>query len=316
MLRSTRHRVKTDSGSCIAALNSSNHAALPPGRHEALTVVPENPAAADKLQQAFTAWLRAGHRYPAEPLEREVFMSRIQGTATRRDASSTACFVRCLTIGVLAVGISGAHADGTRARSSADLATGSAHAQGMAATPRSHGVYRLPFADGTQVKVFDDFTTHRPRGRVDLYAIAGKKPYRVVAAAAGRIVAIQDGYDEQQSGRAAALCHNNYVWIAHPNGEWTNYSHVARGSVTGKAHLEVGDQVAAGQYIGDEGAVGCAMLQHVHFEVAAPDPAHPIDSGGFLTDNDNGKRELNPRFCGVPARNAVKGKAYVAAPCG
>lgn len=39
------------------------------------------------------------------------------------------------------------------------------------ATPQSAGMYRLPFADGTRVKVFDDFTTHRPRGRVDIFAL-------------------------------------------------------------------------------------------------------------------------------------------------
>jgi murein DD-endopeptidase MepM/ murein hydrolase activator NlpD len=189
------------------------------------------------------------------------------------------------------------------------------YGQGAPATPERRSVYRLPFVNGTTVKIFDDFATHRPRGRVDIYAIHGTKPYRVVAAAAGRVVAIQDRYSEQQSGRPAALCHNNYVWIAHPNGEWTNYSHLAHGSVTNKAHLRVGEEVAAGQYIGDEGAVGCAMLRHVHFEVAVPDPAHPIDSGGFLTDNDDGKRELNPRFCGVPGWNAIKGKVYVAASC-
>lgn len=124
----------------------------------------------------------------------------------------------------------------------------------------SEGIYRLPFADGTKVKVFDDFHTHRPMGRIDLFAIEGPEPYRVVAAAAGRIVAIQDSYDEQQSGRAAADCHNNYIWIAHANGEWTNYSHVAHGSATQKAKLKVGDRVEAGQYIGDEDAIGCAML--------------------------------------------------------
>lgn len=183
------------------------------------------------------------------------------------------------------------------------------------AGPQSQGMYRLPFADGTQVKVFDDFTTHRPRGRNDLFAVNGSDPYRVVAAADGRIVAIQDGYNEQQSGRAAALCHNNYVWIAHPNGEWTNYSHVAHDSVTKKAGLKVGDAVKAGQYIGDEDEIGCAMLKHVHFEVAMPDKANPIDAGGFLTDNDGGKRERNPRFCGVPGGNAVKGETYTAMAC-
>jgi murein DD-endopeptidase MepM/ murein hydrolase activator NlpD len=179
----------------------------------------------------------------------------------------------------------------------------------------SQNSYRLPFADGTQVKVFDDFTTHRPPGRNDLFAVDGRPPYRVVAAAAGRIVAIQDGYSEQQSGRAAKDCHNNYVWISHPNGEWTNYSHIAHETVTKQAGLKVGDWVKAGQYLGDEGAVGCAMLHHVHFEVAIPNPGEPIDSGGFLTDNDNGKRERNPRFCGVPGGFVVKGAIYRSGPC-
>ena len=182
--------------------------------------------------------------------------------------------------------------------------------------PASAGSYRLPFADGTTVKVFDDFVTHRPRGRTDLYAVGGKEePYRVVAAADGIVMAIQDSFDEQQSGRAAALCHNNFVWIAHPNGEWTNYSHVAHGSATGKAGLKVGHKVKAGQYIGDEDAIGCAMLKHVHFEVALPDAKDPIDAGGFLNDNEGGKLERNPKFCGVSGSFVVKNAEYQAGPC-
>jgi len=182
-------------------------------------------------------------------------------------------------------------------------------------TKSSEGIYRLPFADATKVKVFDDFRTHRPVGRMDLFAIEGREPYSVVAAAPGRIVAIQDGYGEQQSGRAAADCHNNYVWIAHANGEWTNYSHVAHGSVTHKAKLKVGDHVEAGQYIGDEDAIGCAMLKHVHFEVATPKAGDAIDAGGFLVDNEGGKREREPRFCGIDGR-VVKDAVYTAGACG
>lgn len=178
----------------------------------------------------------------------------------------------------------------------------------------SNGTYRLPFADGTTVKIFDDFTTHRPPGRIDMLAASGPEPHRVVAAAAGRIMAIRDGYSEQQSGRAAADCHNNYVWIAHPNGEWTNYSHLAYRSVTKQAKLKVGDFVNAGTWLGDEGAVGCAMLTHLHFEVAIPDPGTPLDSGGFLTGNEGGKREKNPRFCGTVGFVA-KDSTYQAAPC-
>jgi murein DD-endopeptidase MepM/ murein hydrolase activator NlpD len=190
---------------------------------------------------------------------------------------------------------------------------GAAVAPQSASEPRSKGLYRLPFADRTMVKVFDDFITHRPRGRVDLFAVEGTKPYRVVAA--GRIMAIQDSYSEQQSGRAAADCHNNYVWIAHANGEWSNYSHLVRGSVTEGAKLKVGDLVKAGDYLGEEGAVGCAMLDHVHFEVAVPDSAKPIDAGGFLTDNDGGKRERNPRFCSVADETVVKDATYRAMRC-
>lgn len=70
---------------------------------------------------------------------------------------------------------------------------------------------------------------------------------RVVAAAAGRIVAIHDGQSEQQSGRPAAECCNNHVWIAHANGEWTTDSHLAHRSVTEGAGLSVDGHVEQGK---------------------------------------------------------------------
>jgi len=178
----------------------------------------------------------------------------------------------------------------------------------------STGLYRLPYADGTQVKVFDDTRTHRPRARIDLFATGPRKPYRLVAAAAGRVMAIQDGYGERQTSRPASECRNNYVWIAHPNGEWTGYSHMAKGSATGVAKLKVGQTVRAGQLIGIEGDVGCSMLKHLHFEVAAPNPAQPVDAGGFLTDNDGGKRNREPRFCDVKG-TINKDEVHVARRC-
>lgn len=165
------------------------------------------------------------------------------------------------------------------------------------------------------MKVFDDAATHRPVGRIDLFAVGGDGPYQVVAAADGVVAVIQDSFSEQQSGRAAALCHNNYIWIAHPNGEWTNYSHIRQGSATRDAKLKVGQHVRAGQVIGIEGAVGCAMLEHVHFEVAHPDPQHSVDAGGFLIDNADAVRERNPRFCGVDGAYVRKGDTYRVASC-
>jgi murein DD-endopeptidase MepM/ murein hydrolase activator NlpD len=182
------------------------------------------------------------------------------------------------------------------------------------ALPDSVGVYRLPYADGTRIKIFDDATTHRPVGRIDMTGAAGRAPYRIVAAADGKVMAIQDSYSEQQSGRAAADCRNNFIWIAHQNGEWTNYSHLRHGSITQGAKLHVGDTVKAGTYLGDEGAVGCSMLEHLHFEVAVPDATKPIDAGGFLIDNDGSKRERNARFCNVKGA-VIKDASYVAEAC-
>lgn len=179
----------------------------------------------------------------------------------------------------------------------------------------SEGRYRLPYADGVKVKVFDDFASHRPVGRIDIFAVETAGPVRVVAAAAGKVVAIEDRYVEKQSGQAAKDCRNNYVWIAHPNGEWTNYGHVAAGSVTEAAGLKVGDQVAAGQVIGIEGSVGCSMLNHVHFEVVTPRAKDALDEQGFLQDNAEGRRERQPRLCGVAADFVRKDATYVAAPC-
>jgi murein DD-endopeptidase MepM/ murein hydrolase activator NlpD len=183
------------------------------------------------------------------------------------------------------------------------------------ASTLSEGIYQLPYADTTMIKVFDDFATHRPHGRIDFFAIEGQRPYRIVAAAAGRVMAIQDGYGAQQTGRPAAECRNNYVWIAHANGEWTNYSHLAQGSVTELAKLKVGDVVKTGALIGSEAAVGCAMLDHLHFEVALPQKETPIDSGGFLLGNEGSARARNPHFCTVPGGTAKKGATYRAAPC-
>lgn len=54
-------------------------------------------------------------------------------------------------------------------------------AQEGVAPVSSSGTYRAPYADDVRVKVFDDFQTHRPIGRIDFYAVAGAQPYRVTA---------------------------------------------------------------------------------------------------------------------------------------
>jgi murein DD-endopeptidase MepM/ murein hydrolase activator NlpD len=181
----------------------------------------------------------------------------------------------------------------------------------------SSGVYRLPYADNTQLSVFDDAGSHRPSGAVDLVGEPRTTGtvHRIVAAADGVVMAIRDSHTERQSGRAAALCRNNYVWLAHPNGEWTLYSHMRQGSSSDKARLKAGDEVKAGQYLGDEADVGCAMLSHLHFEVAVPVKEKPIDEQGFITNNEGRERTRIPRFCAVKGEQVRKGALYTARNC-
>ncbi|PSJ43302.1 hypothetical protein C7I55_02705 [Sphingomonas deserti] len=128
-------------------------------------------------------------------------------------------------------------------------------------------------------------------------------------------MAVQDGFSERQSRRAAVDCRNNFVWLAHANGEWTLYGHMRRGSSSKQAGLKVGDRVRSGQYIGDEGDVGCAMLSHLHFEVAVPKKDQPIDAGGFLIDNVGSSRNRVPRFCAPAPTELVKHRRYTALAC-
>ena len=130
----------------------------------------------------------------------------------------------------------------------------------------SNGIYRIPYVDGTTVKINNDHFNHCPRGRIDMVGKNGIAPYKVAAAADGWIRAIEDD-NSIQCDCKVTNCRNNYVWIEHTNGEWTKYTHMVKNSVTNLGHT-TGDWVTAGTYLGDEGNVGCAGGVHEHFEVA------------------------------------------------
>jgi murein DD-endopeptidase MepM/ murein hydrolase activator NlpD len=173
----------------------------------------------------------------------------------------------------------------------------------------AQGVYRLPYVNGTEVKVNFDHLTHYPvPTRLDLKGTGGRSPYHVAAAADGVIRAIVDNHT-----KTGACSDNNYVWLEHPNGEWTKYTHMQTGSVTTNAGLRVGQTICAGTYIGDEDDVGCADGVHLHWEVAVPtDPVTPFDvSGGYI----NGFNRI-PVVCGIPGNILIAGQTYPAQPCG
>ncbi len=169
--------------------------------------------------------------------------------------------------------------------------------------PMSTGVYRFPYADNTQVRVTNDAWTHRPFGRIDMSGRNGGGTYFIAAADDGVIMAIVDTNVEPTDN-------NNYVWIAHSNGEWTKYSHVDTGSVSSRG-WQVGNLISSGAIIGVESDIGLASGDHLHFEVAVPDDlASPLTSGGYIRGDNR-----IPRICGIPGNTFIGGETYTADGC-
>jgi hypothetical protein len=170
--------------------------------------------------------------------------------------------------------------------------------------PVSAGVYRLPFTNGTHVRVTSDHTTHPAvLNRVDLKATGGGD-HTVVAAGDGWIRFIVDTNTASQC-TAQPVCKNNYVWIEHANGEWTKYTHMKPNTVTGAGRF-VNEYVTAGTSLGLQGDIGKADGPHVHFEVAVPNnPQSPINGSGFLKDDGDAttttydRQNRIPYFCNV-----------------
>jgi murein DD-endopeptidase MepM/ murein hydrolase activator NlpD len=92
----------------------------------------------------------------------------------------------------------------------------------------------------------------------------------VYASASGQVIEIQDGNFDRN--RACGAEQANFVKIKHANGIRSVYVHLRKNSVA----VAVGQQVAAGQKIGEVGSSGCSPYPHLHFEV--------VDCNGNMLD--------------------------------
>lgn len=185
----------------------------------------------------------------------------------------------------------------------------------------SEGIYRLPYVDGTQVQVTRNHQTHFVDAantilecRIDMIDLNGTDS--IVAAADGWIRAIVDNFSLQLDCDTTTN-NNNYVWIEHPNGEWTKYTHMTNLSTTFNAGLAVNDWVCAGTFLGFEDRVGCASGDHLHFEVARPtDGTNVLQftfTGGYI-DQDVAEN-LIPVICGIDGNIMEDDAIYTAGPC-
>jgi murein DD-endopeptidase MepM/ murein hydrolase activator NlpD len=101
----------------------------------------------------------------------------------------------------------------------------------------------------------------------------------VAAAKDGVVASTEGGYGTQQFGQFG-----NYVRVRHNDGRHTLYYHLASRADGGIA-VGYGDDVVAGEKVGESGCSGLCYGPHLHFEVL-------VDQGGDLVTSDPMYRRL------------------------
>ena len=100
----------------------------------------------------------------------------------------------------------------------------------------------------------------------NLYLAFGQPVY---AAGAGRVADAHDGEPDDRRVNQAELAKRetaiggNYVVIDHPNGEYSWFGHLKKGSV----RVKPGQMVKQGEVIGQIGASGDSLFPHLHYEL-------------------------------------------------
>jgi len=143
---------------------------------------------------------------------------------------------------------------------------------------KTKNIYSLPVPRSSITKIVKDNLSYQGpfKGAVDL---AVPLDTLVWAAADGIVVKLKDDSVEHGSSKEYGS-EVNYVTIKHQNGEFSEYLHLAKGSVVVKA----GEKVQRGQEIGKTGLSGWMTAPHLHFIVYK------------LTDDEHGFKGLEVQF--------------------
>jgi murein DD-endopeptidase MepM/ murein hydrolase activator NlpD len=110
----------------------------------------------------------------------------------------------------------------------------------------------------------------------------------VFAAQGGEVFAIEDS--NTRYGPSPEFANSlNYITIRHSNGEFSEYAHLGKDSVSNLG-LRVGSSVEKGQKIGTVGKTGWTDRDHLHFLVFR------LDAGTTSHPNLSGFKSLVPSF--------------------
>jgi hypothetical protein len=128
-------------------------------------------------------------------------------------------------------------------------------------THSGYAAYALDFVPAEPDAASLTRAVFRKRKRLSDHPCYGRP---VLAPAAGRVTWANDGARELPPFRSTRKHEaGNFVIIEHQPGEYSEFRHLQRGSLT----VKVGDTVTAGQIIGRCGNSGGAVTPHLHFAV-------------------------------------------------
>lgn len=98
----------------------------------------------------------------------------------------------------------------------------------------------------------------------------------ILAVADGTIIEVQENSDQWGDG-PEFRDYLNYLTLQHDNGEFSQYCHLAKGSVS-KFGLHVGSRIKRGEHMGIAGMSGWMDRPHLHFIVFRhdSDPKNPF----------------------------------------
>lgn len=128
----------------------------------------------------------------------------------------------------------------------------------------------------------------------------------IIAAAAGTIVYKSDGNDDQSCGFGGGNW--NAVYVSHADGSVAWYGHMKKNSLTSK---NVGESVAAGEFLGVMGSSGNSTGPHLHMEVydASNNLIDPYAGACNLLNTESWWENQDPYY--LPQVNALgTGFAY------
>lgn len=135
------------------------------------------------------------------------------------------------------------------------------------------------------------YSNGKPHNGIDLGWVIEEEKNKVYANCKGKVVYIKDGLNKLP---ISANSYGNYITIEHPNGMFSRYAHLKKGTI----EVKVGQEVDENTFLAIMGDSGSTKGRHLHFEV---------QTNNSLSSRINPTKYLaNPIYNGKVENNVIE----------